>query len=106
MKAAKEEVRSWEQLSDKRQLDEGDRKKWVEIRKRWLELEEKSLALERQRAKLKWINEGDENSRFFHSMCKMRERKNAILGLNIGMDWVEEPEMIKRHIFEFFKLKF
>ncbi|XP_028549031.1 uncharacterized protein LOC114579202 [Dendrobium catenatum] len=39
----------------------------------------------RQRAKVKWIEEGDDNTRFFHSMASARRRTNLI-------DWMRLPD--------------
>ena len=60
----------------------------------------------RQKAKTKWIKEGDENSKFFHMACQNREIKNSIHGLSIDAEWTEEPEVIKKYVFEFFKQKY
>ncbi|KAJ9565840.1 hypothetical protein OSB04_001806 [Centaurea solstitialis] len=103
---ARQEVRLWEDNKDVSLLKEADREKWVEARKKWLELEEKNVAMARQRAKLKWAKEGDENSKLFHAASKLRERRNRIQGLNIQGSWSENPEDIKKYVFEFFKKKF
>ena len=87
-------------------LGEEDRVRWVEARKKWLEVEEKNLAMARQRAKIKWLKEGDENTKFCHATCRNRERKNALIGLNIDSEWTEDPKIIKEYVFEIFKTKF
>ncbi|KAJ9558233.1 hypothetical protein OSB04_012847 [Centaurea solstitialis] len=106
VRLAKEEVKSWEDKGDVSLLDVSDREKWVEARKKWLELEEKNTAMARQRAKIKWVKEGDENSKIFHMACKVRERRNRIQGLSIHGNWSENPKEIKRFVFDFFKQKF
>ncbi|KAJ9538624.1 hypothetical protein OSB04_031357 [Centaurea solstitialis] len=104
---AKEEVKSWEARTGATSiLKEEDRLRWLSARRKWLELEEKNLDLLKQKAKLKWIKDGDENSKLFHIASKLRERKNCIHRLNIEGKWVDEPETIKKHISQFFRKKF
>ncbi|KAJ9538060.1 hypothetical protein OSB04_030793 [Centaurea solstitialis] len=68
-----------------------DRVVWLESRKKWLELEEKKREMDRQKAKVKWALEGDENTKFFHASIKGRARKNLIRGLRLNGIWVEDP---------------
>ncbi|KAJ9558371.1 LOW QUALITY PROTEIN: hypothetical protein OSB04_012985 [Centaurea solstitialis] len=97
---AKEEVKCWEAKTvSMSALKEEDRVNWISARRKWLDLEEKNLDLLRQKAKIKWIKDGDENTKLFHFASKLRERRNCIHGLNIEGDWVEELEVIKKHIF-------
>ncbi|KAJ9557691.1 hypothetical protein OSB04_012305 [Centaurea solstitialis] len=98
--SAKEEVRKWEAKGDVSLLVDSDRDKWLDARNVWRELEEKSIAMSRQRAKLKWAKEGDENSKLFHTACKFRERRNHIQGLSIHGTWSENPDEIKRKQFK------
>ncbi|GJX86494.1 hypothetical protein Tco_0337268 [Tanacetum coccineum] len=56
----------------------------------------------RQKAKLKWAVEGDENSNFFHGIINSRHNKSRINGLNIHGELVTEHMTIKNHIFNFF----
>ncbi|GJU37502.1 RNA-directed DNA polymerase, eukaryota [Tanacetum coccineum] len=60
----------------------------------------------RQKAKLKWALEGDENSQFFHGIINNRRNRARINGLNIQGDWVTEHLTIKNHILNFFSNRF
>ncbi|KAJ9565161.1 hypothetical protein OSB04_001127 [Centaurea solstitialis] len=83
-----------------------DRDRWLERRKAWMDLEEKKRSMLSQKAKLKWLMEGEDNTKFFHAAIKNRERKNAVRGLEINDEWVDDLEQVKAHVFDFFKGKF
>lgn len=53
----------------------------------WLEREE---VIWRQRSRLQWLHEGDQNTCFFHSQSNMRRKRNWIKGLrNEQGEWLE-----------------
>lgn len=56
-----------------------------------------------QKLKLKWGVEGDENSKFFHSMLKRKRRKMAINGLSVDGSWITNPDQVE--FFQFFRSK-
>lgn len=60
----------------------------------------------RQKAKLKWVVDGDENSKIFHAAIKFKDRRNTIRGLNTNLGWTDDAKEIKQHVFDFFKDKF
>ncbi|KAJ0491837.1 putative RNA-directed DNA polymerase [Helianthus annuus] len=60
----------------------------------------------RQRSRIKWAMEGDENSKFFHGVINNRKASNAIHGLNINGNWVTKPAKVKKEVMAFFKEKF
>nr|KAJ0203637.1 hypothetical protein LSAT_V11C500259620 [Lactuca sativa] len=60
----------------------------------------------KQRAKLKWEAEGDENKRFFHNYVNNRNRKNHIHGIMANGTWVTNPMDIKKEAVRFFGNKF
>ncbi|PNX75860.1 cysteine-rich receptor-like protein kinase, partial [Trifolium pratense] len=64
------------------------------VRKFWEQIHTKESLL-RQKSRTKWIQEGDANSRFFHSSIKGRRRRNQIVRLKKGADWLEGVNLIK-----------
>nr|KAJ0226270.1 hypothetical protein LSAT_V11C100034450 [Lactuca sativa] len=68
---------------------------------------EKAAALDiKQRAKIKWLIDRDENLAFFHGFVNNKRRKNKIAGLLIDNNWITEPEPIKDEILNFYRKKF
>ncbi|KAJ9552562.1 hypothetical protein OSB04_016607 [Centaurea solstitialis] len=60
----------------------------------------------RQKAKIKWAMNGDENSKLFHAAIRKRIRVNGLKGLNINAEWIEEPSRVKHGVMDFFKKRF
>lgn len=60
----------------------------------------------KQKARIKWTMDGDENSTFFHGVVNNQNRKNHIDGLMINGKWSNEVEEIKKEVFNFFQNKF
>ena len=59
-------------------------------------------SLLRQKARSKWIREGDCNSRYFHMLMNASRRRNCLSGMIINESWIEEPSRVKeatRHYF-------
>lgn len=106
LKELKEAVVEKEKEAENLGWKDSEREVWIQKRKRWLELEEQKVGMMRQKAKLKWVVDGDENSKIFHAAIKFKERRNAIRGLNTNSGWTDNASEIKNHIFEFFKDKF
>jgi len=63
-------------------------------------------SLLRQKARTKWIKEGDCNSGYFHKIINYNRRHNAIKGVWLNGVWVEEPIIVKEEIRKFFQLRF
>lgn len=42
----------------------------------------------KQRAKTRWSNEGDNNTKFFHAYATNRKRRNCIQSLKINNEWI------------------
>ncbi|KAJ9543283.1 hypothetical protein OSB04_022990 [Centaurea solstitialis] len=70
------------------------------------EIERRDALDLRQRARLKWAIEGDENARFFHGLINSNRRNNFIHGLSVNGLWISESSVIKEEAVEFFANKF
>jgi hypothetical protein len=56
-----------------------------------------------QCARLQWLSRGDANSKFFHSISSSRRRANQLTSLQIAGTEVRDPDVIKSHIFHYYK---
>ncbi|GJU22530.1 RNA-directed DNA polymerase, eukaryota [Tanacetum coccineum] len=48
-----------------------------------------------QKARIKWVMEGDENTSFFHATLKKNHRQLAIKGILNDGEWIEYPDSVK-----------
>ncbi|GJR44088.1 hypothetical protein Tco_1312191 [Tanacetum coccineum] len=60
----------------------------------------------RQKAKVRWVVDGYENSHFLHGMLNSKLNHSRINGLNILGSWITNPVLIKNHIYQFHESKF
>ncbi|GJZ77185.1 RNA-directed DNA polymerase, eukaryota [Tanacetum coccineum] len=59
-----------------------------------------------QKAKIKWAIEGDENSKFFHGIVNKNRRQQAIKGILVDGEWIDNPEGVKKAFFNHFSNRF
>lgn len=55
-----------------------------------------------QKARSKWVREGDGNSRFFHAMVNGRRRKNFVRVLIMDRVWEDNLSRVKHEVNKFF----
>lgn len=68
----------------------------------WQQLMMKESLL-KQKSRLRWIKEGDSNTKFFHSCLQDRRRKNQILSLQVEGRCVEQVGEVKMEVRRFFE---
>nr|KAJ0218409.1 hypothetical protein LSAT_V11C300144270 [Lactuca sativa] len=73
---------------------------------RIIELEKMAVTDLKQRSRIRWAVDGDENTRFFHGYVNNKQCKNRIHGLVIYGEWNTISEDIKKEAFRFYKDKF
>lgn len=73
----------------------------------YLKLLEKKEIYWRQRAKQFWLQEGDQNTRFFHRFASSRRKNNSIYRIKDERgEWKERPEDIQDVVTNFFSQLF
>jgi len=60
----------------------------------------------RQKARSRWVKEGDNNNSYFHKLINYSRRRNAIRGLLIDGSWVEDPLLVKAEVLQHFQNRF
>ncbi|MCI24102.1 transposon TX1 putative protein, partial [Trifolium medium] len=81
---------------------EGRRKLFGDL---WRLLKSKEVLLF-QKSRVKWLKEGDSNSKYFHSCLKSRSRRNTISCLKVGDRWLDTSSEIVNEVTQFFKIHF
>ncbi|XP_022014806.1 uncharacterized protein LOC110914313 [Helianthus annuus] len=103
--SANEEIDELEEALESRDLSEEEEWILAENRRILNEVEfAKSMDL-KQRSRVRWAKDGDENSKFFHSQVNSRKASNTIHGLYVGGSWVSKPSLVKKEVFNFFKAR-
>lgn len=79
---------------------------WKFCKQRIIELEKLAKLDLIQKSRIKWLSDGDENSRFFHNSIKIKNRRSNMHGLMINGNWITDVEAIKQETWSFFAAKF
>ncbi|GJZ99011.1 putative ribonuclease H-like domain-containing protein [Tanacetum coccineum] len=78
----------------------------MEERRLWVEKDKEKASMLRQKARIRWDVEGDENTKYFHAYVKRRNNNNCIRGLMVDGMWSEAPNVIKLKVINFYKNTF
>ncbi|GKC42947.1 reverse transcriptase domain, reverse transcriptase zinc-binding domain protein, partial [Tanacetum coccineum] len=79
--------------AETRMLEDNEVAIWLEERRAWIEKDRKRANMLKQKIRVTWDVEGDENSKFFHSMIKRRNNKSNIRGLMVDGICSEKKEI-------------
>lgn len=101
-KACLENIQRWDSQEGEMGLDSSDvvdRREAQRDLERILEMEE---ILWRQKSRVQWLKEGDQNTKFFHKMASIKRSINHIHCLKVGDEMVEDVEDIKTQMEDYF----
>ncbi|XP_022041076.1 uncharacterized protein LOC110943648 [Helianthus annuus] len=102
----KQDLIELDSFIEDRDLTEAEQWVFDEAHKKLREIETGKAKDIRQKSRVKWAKEGDENTAFFHGMINKRKTCNNIPGLMIDDAWVFKPSEVKKHTLRFFKDRF
>ncbi|GJW25274.1 hypothetical protein Tco_0039085 [Tanacetum coccineum] len=71
-----------------------------------MDLDDFAIKDSAQKTKIKWIKDGDENTKMYHGILKRKRRQNNISGVVIDGEWVTDPKMVKETLREHYATKF
>lgn len=91
---------------ERKEVQSPEIKEWARLSSRLSELEKMVSIDLREKSRLKWLTDGDENTKFFHGFVNNRNRKNTINELMLNGQWTSQPDVIKDEVFKFFSAKF
>lgn len=59
-----------------------------------------------QKSKNKWVQDGDENSTFFHALIKIKNRRRNLTGLMVNGMWISDVNFIQNEVVMHYSDKF
>lgn len=106
IKVFREELQALDARDDEAGLEERDVIRRKEVAANLLLQLNNRKSLLSQKAKIRWIREGDVNSKVFHKAINCRRFRNGLTGIEVGGEWVEEPGGVKEAVREHFRTQF
>nr|XP_043619869.1 uncharacterized protein LOC122591684 [Erigeron canadensis] len=99
-------VKELETRAESRPLSEEELRERLEA-KRVLSDEDRLKSLDaKQKSRVRWAVDGDENTKYFHGVIKANTSNNRINGLEFDGVWLIEPVLLKEKIIDHFSNKF
>ncbi|XP_022003879.2 uncharacterized protein LOC110901355 [Helianthus annuus] len=100
------EAERLEKLAETTSLNAEEKQLRAEIRVQLKRMEIAKIKDLYQKSRVKWIKDGDENTKFFHGVINTNISRSRINGIVINGVWVTDPIIIKEHICKWFKKQF
>lgn len=99
----RKEIKDLDERDDLGRLSEEEAIRRREIMAQLLLQLNNKKSLLSQKARLRWLREGDVNSKTFHRAINYRRNINRLMGLEIRGDWIDDPRKVKEAVREHFQ---
>lgn len=101
-----ESLNALEQKAEEVVLEEAELEQRKELGADYWRCAKRIESLLCQKSRIRWVKEGDANSKFFHAMVNFKRKTNALTGLHLNGVWSDNPITVKEGIRNFFADKF
>nr|GEX11484.1 RNA-directed DNA polymerase, eukaryota, reverse transcriptase zinc-binding domain protein [Tanacetum cinerariifolium] len=101
-----EELHDVEVLSDNGNAMDSTLIKRMELIKNIQDLDKLDFMEAAQKAKIKWVIEGDENSKYYNGILNKKRHQLAIRGVLKDGIWIDNPVLVKNEFVTHFKCRF
>ncbi|KAK9062488.1 hypothetical protein SSX86_019675 [Deinandra increscens subsp. villosa] len=106
MRQLQEQINDLDGIAESRGLSDVELETRLGLKKRLQDRKNMETLNLKQRARIKWSVEGDENYAFFHGIINSNTKINRINGMQINGVWERDPAKVKRCFFNAFKERF
>lgn len=106
IKLLKEEIKNLDEKDDMVGLAEDESARRREASAQLILQMNNRRSLLAQKARLRWLREGDVNSKMFHKAISQRRCINGMMGLEIDGVWNEDPSRVKAAVKDYFSSHF
>lgn len=100
------ELDSLEKVAETRQLLQSELDRRMSCKSHITSQESIKARDSKQKSRIKWAMEEDENSKFFHLVINSNITNNRINGILVDSDWMTDPMVIKNEAVSFFTNKY
>nr|GEX76999.1 RNA-directed DNA polymerase, eukaryota [Tanacetum cinerariifolium] len=91
---------------DRGEGDDSDTNRRLEIIRLIQDIDKVESMEMAQKAKIKWVIEGDENSKYYHGVINKKRSRFAVRGVLADGTWIYASNAVKMEFFEHFKIRF
>ena len=105
LRRLKDRIDALDTIAESRMLTSPEIKERNEGNQKILDMEKLALLDIKQKARIRWAMDRDENTRFFHGLVNNRNRKNNLNGLTINGQWCTDAKTIKAEVLRFYENK-
>ncbi|XP_078150904.1 uncharacterized protein LOC144546233 [Carex rostrata] len=96
-------LNSLDTIRETRDLSYIEKEEWQSLHSKLDDIYLEDELYWKHRAKQKWLDEGDQNTKYFHALANNRKKKNRINSLDINNTTTTSPYEIQQHLFASYK---
>jgi len=101
-----EEIETLDQKDGQSSLGEEEKSRRLHLLSELKLLLEKESSILNQKARVKWLEQGDKNSKYFHSRIRWRRSMNELKGVDMNGGRCEDPIKFREEVRNIFEKRF